>query len=33
VRGQHLLDRTEGAAAELACNRVRSIQVGIDHAH
>jgi hypothetical protein len=33
VRGQHLSDRTESAAAELAPNRVRAVKVRIDHAH
>jgi hypothetical protein len=32
VRGEHLLDRTEGAAAELARHRVGAVQVRIDHA-
>ncbi len=33
VRGEHLLDRAEGPAAELACNRICSIELGIDHPH
>jgi len=32
VRGEHLLDRTESAAAKLACHRIGPVQVGIDHA-
>jgi hypothetical protein len=33
VRGQHLFDRTEGAAPEFACHRVGSVEIGIDYAH
>ncbi len=32
VRGEHLFDRTESAAAELARHRVGAVQVRIDHA-
>lgn len=33
MRGQHLRDRSEGAAAKFARNRVSPVQIGIDHAN
>jgi hypothetical protein len=33
VRRQHLLDRAEGSAPELARHRVRPVQIRIDHAN
>jgi hypothetical protein len=33
VRSQHLLDRTESAAAELPRHRIGAVEIRIDHAH
>jgi hypothetical protein len=33
MRGEHLLDRTEGAAAELARNGIGPVKIRVDHAH
>jgi len=33
VRGEHLVDGAEGAAAKLAGHGIRAVEIRIDHAH